>query len=281
MLKSRQIRSVVDTPMQPALSPIHRNRVLVEPGQWERTDPFFVLAEDWYSRGAFDNHPHRGIETFTYMVEGSNRHYDNHGNGGVIGPGEALWLTAGRGLIHNEIPADELPVHTLQLWINLPQKHKMVKASYQELTEEKIARRSLPGVEVRIFSGRSGDVVSATTNYSPVFIIELQLEPNRTFQQELPADFNGFLYVLDGEGYAGANKQQISSGQIVWMQHESEASSITMGTQAQPLRVLLIAGQPSRERIVAGGPFIMNSPLEIEEAFRDFRRDPDRFGLED
>jgi len=98
----------------------HRVRPLLEFGAWADNDPFLGLMEDWFPRGVFDRHPHRGIETVTYVLEGELEHYDNHGNAGIIRPGDAQWVTAGRGVIHNEIPAEGVTVHSLQLWVNLP-----------------------------------------------------------------------------------------------------------------------------------------------------------------
>ncbi|WZB61989.1 pirin-like C-terminal cupin domain-containing protein [Achromobacter xylosoxidans] len=230
--------------------------------------------------GAFENHPHRGIETVTYMLEGSNSHYDNHGHQGVIGPGEALWMTAGRGLIHNEVPVDERPVHTLQLWVNLPRLTKMVKASVQELRADRVPTRELSRGEARVFSGASGEVRADTRNHASVTMVEVRLQPNANFQQDLPPDYNGFVVILEGAGVIGASATQVRAGQVAWLSHEDEASSVAFATLEEPMRAILFAGRPLREHVVAHGPFVMNSEAEIQAAFADFRRQGAHFGLD-
>lgn len=280
MAKSREVKRV-DTPkMLPGGTASHRNRMLVSPELGSEIDPFLVLMEDWYSQGAFQNHPHRGIETVTYMLDGYNAHYDNHGNKGVIGPGEALWLTAGKGLLHNEVPIDDRPIHTLQLWVNLPRNDKLVPASFQELKNGRLPRRKLPGVEVIVFSGASGEAVSPTRNHAQVTMVEVRLEPNSFFEQELPADSNSFVVVLEGDGFIGANRAFAQSGQVAWFPYEAEESKAAFATKEKSLRAILFAGKPLGEPVVSRGPFVMNTEEEIEEAFVEFRRQGDRFGLD-
>ncbi len=148
MVKQREV-SRIDTPKVQIISDVHRLRVLVPPGNWADTDPFLVLVEDWFTGLAFDDHPHRGFETVTYMIEGTTSHFDNHGNRGLTGPGEALWLTAGCGIVHNEVPVGN--AHLLQLWVNLPRAQKNVPANFQELKTGNTPMRSLPGAEVIVF----------------------------------------------------------------------------------------------------------------------------------
>jgi redox-sensitive bicupin YhaK (pirin superfamily) len=279
MVKSRNIKRV-DTPnMLPDGSALHRNRLLVAPGQWDETDPFLVLMEDWYSQGSFDKHPHRGIETVTYVIDGASSHFDNRGKKGVIGSGEALWMTAGRGIVHNEIPVDDRPIHTLQLWVNLPRADKLVDADIQELKGDRVAKRSLPGAEVIVFSGSSGNIVTPTRNHAKVTMVEVRLAPNATFEQELPAGYNGFAVVLEGVGFMGATTTPVRSGQVAWLAHENDESSVKFETKDQNLRVILFAGKPLREPVVARGPFVMNTEEEIEQAYAEFRRDRERFGV--
>lgn len=280
MAKSRNTKRV-DTPnMLPEGSALHRNRLLVAPGQWDETDPFLVLMEDWYSQGSFDNHPHRGIETVTYVIDGANSHFDNRGNSGVIGCGEALWMTAGRGIIHNETPVDDRPIHTMQLWVNLPRADKLVDADLQELKADRVAKRSLPGAEVIVFSGSSGNVVAPTRNHAKVTMVEIRLTPNASFDQDLPAEYNGFAVILEGAGFIGADTTPVRSGQVAWLCHEDDESTVQFETKEQKLRVILFAGKPLREPVVARGPFVMNTEEEIEQAYAEFRRDRERFGLD-
>ena len=137
----------IDRPeVQQGMTPQHRVRPLMPAamrGDFAATDPLLALMEDWFPRGVFGNHPHRGIETVTYVVEGRIDHYDNQGHEGTILPGDAQWMTAGRGLIHNEIPAEGVTVHSLQLWVNLPGADKMTAPRYHDLAAVGIASMTL------------------------------------------------------------------------------------------------------------------------------------------
>ena len=132
----------IDRPqVQQGMTPQHRVRPLMPAamrGDFAATDPFLALMEDWFPRGVFGKHPHRGIETVTYVVEGRIDHYDNQGHEGTILPGDVQWMTAGRGLIHNEIPAEGVTVHSLQLWVNLPAADKMTAPRYQDLAGDAV-----------------------------------------------------------------------------------------------------------------------------------------------
>jgi hypothetical protein len=219
------------------------------------------------------------METVTYVIDGSSSHFDNRGNQGVISSGEALWMTAGRGTVHNEIPIDDRPIHTLQLWVNLPRADKRVDADFQELSGDRVARRSLPGADVIVFSGSSGNVTAPTRNHAKVTLVEVRLAPNATFEQELPPDYNGFAVVLEGAGFVGVDATPARGGQVVFLQHEDRESTVQFETRDQGLRALLFAGKPLREPVVARGPFVMNTDEEIEQAYSEFRRDRENFGL--
>jgi redox-sensitive bicupin YhaK (pirin superfamily) len=181
----------------------HRARMLVEPTNWSDTDPFLVLAEDWFPEGVFDKHPHRGIETVTYVIDGKIEHYDNHGNKGIIGSGDVQWMTAGRGIIHNEQPMDGQTVHSLQLWVVLPQADRMVPAHHQLIMDDGVPIRKEPGAELRVYSGASGGVTSPTTNYATVTMVELRLDANVQVEPDLPA----------GEAMIGTSAARVEVGQ--------------------------------------------------------------------
>src|SRR5271166_6226313 len=194
----------IDRPeVQQGMTPEHRVRPLMPAamrGDFAATDPFLALMEDWFPRGVFGKHPHRGIETVTYVVEGRIDHYDNQGHEGTILPGDVQWMTAGRGLIHNEIPAEGFTVHILQLWVNLPAAEKMTAPRYQDLAGDAVPVRRQPGVEVRVFSGASGGVTGPTKNFVPVTMVEIRLDPGASVRQDLPADYNAVIVVLVGGG---------------------------------------------------------------------------------
>ena len=272
----------IDRPeVQQGMTPQHRVRPLMPTamrGDFAATDPFLALMEDWFPRGVFGKHPHRGIETVTYVLEGRVDHYDNQGHEGVIGPGDVQWMTAGRGLIHNEIPAEGVVVHSLQLWVNLPAADKMTAPRYQDLAGDAVPVRKEPGVEVRVFSGASGGVTAATKNFVPVTMVEFRLEPGASVRQDLPADFNAVLVVLEGEGAIGDDRATVTAGDVAWLTRgdSAEPSEVAIHAGSRSLRALLYAGRPLREPVVAGGPFVMNTKAEIDQAYADYRAG--RFG---
>jgi len=212
------------------------------------------------------------------VLEGRVDHYDNQGHEGVIGPGDVQWMTAGRGLIHNEIPAEGVVVHSLQLWVNLPAADKMTAPRYQDLAGDAVPKRKEPGVEVRVFSGASGAVTAATKTFVPVTMVEFRLEPGASVRQDLPADFNAVLVVLEGEGAIGDDRATVTAGDVAWLTRgdSAEPSEVAIHAGSRSLRALLYAGRPLREPVVAGGPFVMNTKAEIDQAYADYRAG--RFG---
>lgn len=255
------------------VGPGHRNSYILEPGLWEKHDPFLFLAEDWFQRGSFDLHPHRGIETVTYVMEGRLEHFDTNTNEvDYLLPGDAQWMTAGRGVIHKEDPAPGETVHSLQLWVNLPRSHKMTEPRYQNLRAADMPVRSEPGATIRVFSGSSGEAVAATANIVPVTMAEFTLEPGASVKQELPGSYNGFLFVLEGEGRFGSGDAKGEARDVLFLESaEGHAASEIRLTAETKLRALLYAGQPIREPVVARGPFVMNTQEEIVQAYEDYR----------
>lgn len=257
------------------VSPIHAAGPVLEPGEWTKNDPFLLMMEDKFQKGAFDVHPHRGMETVTYVISGQIEHYDTYsGEGGVIGPGDVQWMTAGSGVEHNEVPSEGITAHSLQLWVNLPKAHKMTKPRYQNLKSEDMPVRQEEGAMIKVFSGSSGDVKSSTLNYIPITMVEITARPGHTVSQDLPGSYKGFIYVLEGEGTFGHNKVKASKGQVMWLNEgDSGDSEIDITASAEhKLRVLLYAGEPIHEPVVARGPFVMNTEREITEAFSEYRR---------
>jgi quercetin 2,3-dioxygenase len=234
--------------------------------------------EDWFPRGVFGKHPHRGIETVTYVVEGRIDHYDNQGHEGTILPCDVQWMTAGRGLIHNEIPAEGVTVHSLQLWVNLPAADKMTAPRYQDLAGDAVPVRRQPGLEIRVFSGASGGLTAPTKNIVPVIMVEIRLDQGASVRQDLPADYNAVIVVLEGEGAIGAEGKIVTAGDVAWLTQgdSGKASEVEIRATDKPLRALLYAGRPLHEAVVARGPFVMNTEAEIEQAYADYRAG--RFG---
>ncbi|MEW9672413.1 pirin family protein [Ammoniphilus sp. 3BR4] len=255
------------------ISNIHTASPVLAPGNGKDYDPFLLCMEDKFEKGAFDVHPHCGIETITFIIDGRLKHYDNKTRAdGILEKGDLQFMTAGRGVVHNETPLDGEAVHLLQLWVNLPRKNKMTEPRYQTLHVKDVPVRQEGGALVRIYSGSSGDVVSNTLNYVPVTFVEMVLENGTSITQELPGSYNGYIYVLEGSGTFGENKVEAKKGQAMWLgsADKSEMSSISVSAN-EKLRLVLFAGEPLREPVVAYGPFVMNTEEEIQQAFQDYR----------
>ena len=252
-------------------SPIHMAGMVLDPSKMKESDPFLLLAEDFFQKGTFDFHPHRGIETVTYVIEGKLEHYDNKAGKGELVPGDVQWMTAGRGVIHIEDPAEGETVHSLQLWVNLPREYKMTEPRYQNLRAKDMPVREEEGVLIRIFSGSSGGIQSNTKNYVPVTMVEINLEPGVSIRQDIPGDYNGFIYILEGKGQFGKNKTDAEKGQVLSLEKGVAGQDSEVAIKAEErLRVLLYAGRPLNEPIVARGPFVMNTDEEIRQASRDY-----------
>ncbi|WP_169089874.1 pirin family protein [Paenibacillus sp. PL91] len=263
----------IRTPEINHISSQHQNSFILEQGQFEEHDPFLILAEDWFQKGSFGDHPHRGIETVTYVIKGRLEHYDNSsGSREELAAGDAQWMTAGRGVIHNEDPVEGEVVHSLQLWVNLPAADKMTAPRYQNLRSADMPVREEAGAVIRVFSGSSGSVQSATQNVVPVTMVEFTLEPGASVKQQLPGSYSGFLYVLEGEGEFGSERTKGSQRQVLTLTREEgiETSELEI-TAVTKLRVMLYAGQPLNEPIVARGPFVMNTEEQIRQAYTDYR----------
>lgn len=270
-MKQRGIRRIHTVQYQKN-SPIHTNGFVLEPGNWKEYDPFLMLAEDFFQKGTFDFHPHRGIETVTYVIEGTLEHVDNKAGYGKLEPGDVQWMTAGRGVIHKEDPAEGSTVHSLQLWVNLPRSQKMTEPRYQNLRSNEMPVRQEEGAVVRVFSGSSKGVHAPTLNHVPVTMVEIVLEPGAVVTQDLPGNYNGFLYILEGSGTFGIDSMEGKAGQVLHLSsaNDHSDSEVTV-TAKEKLRVLLYAGQPVNEPVVAYGPFVMNTEEEIRQAFEDYR----------
>jgi redox-sensitive bicupin YhaK (pirin superfamily) len=272
VITERGIRRRWQVQYTPGGGPHIRKGFVLQPGNWAEFDPFLGLMEDWFRQGTFEDHPHRGIETVTIVLEGHLEHRDNHGGAGLLGPGDLQWMTAGRGIIHAEDPVAGEVVHSLQLWLNLPRSQKMTTPRYQDLMGAAIPVRREPGALVRVFSGSSAGVTAPTLNHTPVTAVELRLDPGAQVTQDLPSSYNGFIYVLEGSGYFGVDSIRGEKGQVLWLgsAEGTVQSEVTVRAEG-PLRALLMAGQPLGEPVAAYGPFVMNTEAEIRQAFADYR----------
>jgi redox-sensitive bicupin YhaK (pirin superfamily) len=259
MTEERRVRRVADTEIGQGMNPRHRVRLVLEPGHWSEHDPFLLLAEDWFVAGTFGDHPHRGFETVTFVLEGEVEHRDNHGGHGVLRAGDAQWMTAGRGVIHSE-EAGPNGAHTLQLWINLPRALKMSPPRYEDLRGANVPVQRKGGAELRTFK--------PSQSLTPITMIELRIDAGASATCELASGDNTFIYVIDGAARFGADATPAHAGQVAWL--EREGTRLTVQAD-EAMRAMLWSGPPIREPVAARGPFVMNTTDELVQAFADFQ----------
>ncbi|MEA5123637.1 pirin family protein [Xanthomonas floridensis] len=241
-------------------------------------DPFLMLdefgteqAEDYI--GGFPSHPHRGFETVTYMLDGRMRHKDNHGNEGLLTPGSVQWMTAGRGLIHSEMPEQESGrMRGFQLWVNLPARDKMTEPKYQEYAPDHIpVAHPAPGVTVKVIAGTVDEVVGPIVQpaTSPVYL-DIALAPDAVWTYLLPDGHNAFAYAFEGEVEVGeSDAARTLPAQELAVLGGGERLTLRAGTQGAQL--ILVAGRPLNEPVMRHGPFVMNTKQELMQAFVDFQ----------
>lgn len=245
--------------------------MVIAPTDLMLTDPFLLLSEDWFDHPGFDWHPHRGLETVTLVVDGVLEHGDSLGHAGLLEAGDVQWMTAGRGIIHREVAFRNEHAHTLQLWVNLPASHKLVETRYQDLRASSHAVISRQGVNCQVISGSTGQVTGPAANHWPILGMLLTLDPGTSYTQLLPTHDRVFVYVMSGRlTIAGA---PVEAGQVAWSDPIADdgASSLDLhAAEGEQTKMMLYAGRPIGEPVVFGGPFVMNTQTQIEQAFRDF-----------
>ncbi|KAI7838766.1 hypothetical protein COHA_007559 [Chlorella ohadii] len=245
-------------------------------------DPFLMLDElkmpAHEAAAGFPDHPHRGFETCSIMLRGKMEHADSMGNKGVIGDGGVQWMTAGRGVIHSEMPVvTSGDLHGFQLWINLPAKDKMMKPRYQDYQAEDIPVAEKDGASVRVMAGDSMGIHGPIKLRNPGLLLDVRLAPGATWQQAVPTEWNGFAavptewngfaYVYEGAGRIGDKAAQPEHAYVL----HNEGDTVQATASEAGLKFLLICGKPIGERIVQHGPFVMNHELEIRQAFMDYQ----------
>lgn len=218
-------------------------------------------------------HPHRGFETVTVVYSGEVEHRDSTGRGGVIGPGDVQWMTAGAGILHEEFHSAEFTrtggeLKMIQLWVNLPAKDKMTQPGYQSITADVIPDVELPNNagHMRVIAGRYEDIVGPAHTFSPLNVWDLQLNQSQEITLHQPAGWSTALVVLEGEMVVNG-EGSAREGQLVVLSQKGEALHLSASSNA---KVLLMAGEPLQEPIVGYGPFVMNTKAQIAEAVRDF-----------
>ncbi|MEZ5829546.1 MAG: pirin family protein [Dongiaceae bacterium] len=239
-------------------------------------DPFLMLDEFGSDKGAdyiggFPDHPHRGFETVTYMLAGRMRHGDNQGNVGLLRPGSVQWMTAGRGIIHSEMPEQEEGLmQGFQLWVNLPAKDKMVKPRYQDIDPENIPVVERPdGTKVKVLVGTFDGVAGPVTNVAtdPLYL-DITLPAGVKASVPVAPEHNAFAYVFEGHARIGTEAQLVERGQLAVL---SLGDAVTVEGGPKGGRLILVAGRPLREPVAKYGPFVMNTPAEIHQAIADYQ----------
>jgi redox-sensitive bicupin YhaK (pirin superfamily) len=249
-------------------------------------DPFLLLDEmgpmdvaPGEAKGAPD-HPHRGFETVTYLLSGEMEHEDSSGHAGRLRAGDVQWMTAGSGVVHAEMPSAEFMrtggrMHGFQLWVNLPQRDKMINPRYQEIPSSQIPKAtSADGlVTVSVIAGEAMGEKAVIETRTPIIYLHYRIKPCGVATQPVPHNYSAFAYVVDGTGSFGAEGERGTDGQMVMFASDSDEVRIENSADAKTtLEVLLIAGVPLNEPIARYGPFVMNTEAEIHQAFEDYRR---------
>jgi len=275
MITPRRIARVVTVPpLGPGfIGPGHLAAQVVSADEFVSNDPFIMLADDHVDIGdrpVGGPHPHAGFETVTLVLEGSLHDRDE---GGVIHAGEVQWMTAGRGIIHSENVRARGRVRILQLWLTLPKAQRWTTPAFQDVHADAIPVRREPGVDVRIYSGASGGLQSPTRNQVPVTMVEITMQPGTLVEQELPASYNGFAYVISGAIQAGAEGTTVQAGRVAWLDRAAGegATVLRIAAGQEGARLVIYAGQPQGDTIVTYGPFVGDSYDDIRRLYDEYR----------
>ncbi len=220
----------------------------------------------------FPMHPHRGIETVTYMLDGATAHRDSLGNSGVIGPGDVQWMTSGRGILHEEMPRRSETsgvIYGFQLWVNLPAAQKMGQPRYQEVSAETIPTVRKDGATIRLVAGEIDGVRGPVTEIaaSPLYM-DVRLDPASRFGLPVPSGHTVLAYVFEGSGRFGADGETVAAVRMVEF---GDGDQVEVQAEAEGVRFMLIAGAPFKEKIVPYGPFVMNTVEEIQQTLAELR----------
>ncbi len=276
VLRPRAVERIVTGQATSDGAGVKLTRVLTQDLQ-RRLDPFLMLDAFGTDNpgdyiGGFPDHPHRGFETVTYMLDGRMRHRDSAGNEGLLSSGGVQWMTAGRGVIHSEMPEqEEGRMEGFQLWLNLPARDKMRAPWYRDIPAAEIPRLLTDaGVEVRVIAGASHGVPGAMQREvtQPLYL-DLHLPPDAHFEQELPAAHNAFVYVYRGKLLIAG--QAVARQRMAILANTAGANGVQLQAGSEGARAILIAGRPLNEPIAQYGPFVMNSNEEIFQAVEDFQ----------
>lgn len=235
-------------------------------------DPFILLAEDWFKRGTFSDHPHRGFQTITYVIDGRLEHIDNAGGHSILEAGDVQYMNAGWAARHAEEAVDDDLIHTLQLWLNLPKALKNTKTTYQDIYVEDVPLVPFEGGAVKVYSGDIAGVKGPMKSLVPITMSEVTFSEGASYTHVLPENHNAFLYILSGELEFGGNKTILQKTGVATLTFNEEGTgdSELLIKANKRSKVLIYSGVPINEETVVYGPFVMNTMEEIKQAYKDY-----------
>jgi redox-sensitive bicupin YhaK (pirin superfamily) len=272
----RRATEVLTTHDNGPTAQVDRN-LLVLPFSATAWDPFIVLSEDRFSTVGFDWHPHRGFQTVTLVIDGQLEHRDNAGGTSVLNPGDAQYMAAGRYALHYELAHEGRPVRTLQLWLNLPRELKLMDTRYVDMRATRAGLVTAPGLRAHVHAGRVGHVTGApSAEFAKGFtLVDADLMAGgEELLVDIPSSHVALAYVVEGEAEIGGRK--LLAGQAAWFAAERGGAGPVAATTRGRAHVVVYGSEPLREPVALGGPFVMSSAEEIEQAFADLRAG--RFG---
>lgn len=242
-------------------------------------DPFLLLDEFRVAVPAgFPDHPHRGFETVSYMLAGAFRHEDFCGHKGVIRPGDLQWMTAGRGIVHCEMPEGSETGYGLQLWVNLKKEDKMVEPRYQELLSKDIPEGTKDGVTVKVIAGEAFGIKSKVYTRTPTYYLDFKMQKGSHLKQEIPIGWNSFVYLLQGKAMFGPEGKQTEGDAHYTLTLKQDGDVLEVSNKDSDLcHFVLLAGKPLNEPVVQHGPFVMTTQEEIRQAILDFQQGKNGF----
>jgi redox-sensitive bicupin YhaK (pirin superfamily) len=252
----------------------------------DNIDPFLLLDHlgpfdlPAGSSIGFPDHPHRGFETVTYMLQGRFQHKDSQGHQGILGPGDVQWMTAGSGVVHSEMPEREFAkagghLEGFQLWVNLPKRDKLTDPRYQEIPAKTIplVKTDDGKVMIKVIAGEALGSRAVIETRTPITFLHLTLQPGAKLSQPVAQLYSCFAYAIDGLGLYGSKRQLVEARSGVIFNDDGDCVDIEAATESPvPLSVLLIAGLPLKEPISRAGPFVMNTKEELLQAYQDFQQ---------
>ncbi|WP_349305803.1 pirin-like C-terminal cupin domain-containing protein [Bacillus sp. FJAT-49711] len=246
---------------------------ILPPERKEEFDPFILMADDWFKRGTFSDHPHRGFQTITYVIDGRLEHIDNHGGHSILEAGDVQYMNAGWAARHAEEAVDDDLIHTLQLWLNLPKHLKNTKTSYQNIHVEKVPVVSFEHGYLKVYSGNISGVVGPMNSLVPITMTEITFTETGKYTYNLPENHNAFIVVRAGEVEIGESKVKLKKtgvATLTFKEDGNDQESELVINANERAKLLIYSGVPLKEDVVQYGPFVMNSMEEIQQAFRDF-----------